>query len=297
MRASAPRRVLLALAADVLVLLVFLYVALGAGSSGEQPVLGEELPVAMDAQLSAPQVPAAAPGPGTVKAGIEDMLTTSEVDAGVALMDSGGDLVLGSGEDQPFVLASVAKVYILVAYLDQVSSEGRRLSDSDLSLLQPMIRYSDNDSASYLWDEIGGEAGIAAFLESKGLAAVRPTEEDAWGTLYASASQVAELLWRLAYAQLLDPESTQVALSLLSDIDSEQAWGVSAGAGQRGDEVLLKNGWYPEVEGWRVNSAGAVMSTEGGYVLVILTHHSESLGEGIALVEDIAARINAFMSN
>jgi hypothetical protein len=300
---SSPGRVLLALAADALVLGAFLYVALGAGAGSGQEgleglVRGQELTEALDARSTAstfaavPRVPTS----GTAKVEIEDMLSTTPVDVGVAVVDAEGGLILGANERTPFVLASVAKVYILAAFLDEIHREGRSMNDSDVLLMDAMIRYSDNDSATSLWDYVGGEEGIVSFLESRGLAAVRPSEEDAWGTLYASASQVSELLRRLIVGELLDPASTEIAVELLSDIDADQAWGVSAGAGEPGAGVLLKNGWYPDLDGWRVNSAGAVRSADGSdFVVAILSYRADNLNEGIALVEAIAVRINAFI--
>jgi hypothetical protein len=107
---------------------------------------------------------------------------------------------------------------------------------------------------------------------------------------------VAELLRRLSSGRLLDPESTQLAMALLADIHEEQSWGVSAGADAPGARIFLKNGWYPEEDGWRVNSAGMVQGGTGGYVLVVFSYPDESLDEGIALVEEVAGQINAFMS-
>jgi hypothetical protein len=290
---------LLALAADALVIAVFLYVALGAGSSPGAPALGQEGAEPAEAPpTSGPALPVvSAPSAGKVKVEIEDIVGATGIEAGVAVVGKDGELLLGANEEQPFVLASVAKVYILAAYLDQLEGAALSLDDNDVALLDAMIRYSDNDSATTLWNAVGGEEGIVAFLESRGLPPVRPVEDDAWGTLSAPASEVADLFWRLVYGRLLGPESTEVARELLSDIDPDQSWGVSAGAGLAEEDVLLKNGWYPETEGWRINSAGAVEDTGGGYVMVVLTYRSDTLREGIGLVELIASRINGLMGS
>jgi hypothetical protein len=289
---------LLALAADAGVLLAFFYVALGAGSPPGQSAQGEGVIEMMDARTAAPDIvaPGRSAGPGLLKAELEGMLGASPGDVGIAVLDSEGDLLLGTGSEQPFVLASVAKVYILAAYLDQVHGEDRRLTDEDVYLLQAMIRYSDNDSASTLWNRIGEEAGLAAFLGAKGIDVVTTTEEGAWGTLNASARQVGELLWQLAYGDMLDPESRQVALSLLADVEEEQAWGISAGAKRSEAKVFLKNGWYPEEEGWRVNSAGLVETAADRYVLVVLVYPASGMEEGVRLIESIAGRVNRFMA-
>jgi hypothetical protein len=59
---------------------------------------------------------------------------------------------------------------------------------------------------------------------------------------------------------------------------------------------MLKNGWYPEAEGWRLNSAGIIVSPGAQYVLTILTDSSPTMESGIELIERLATRINAYMA-
>ena len=86
----------------------------------------------------------------------------SESRVGIALMTTDHGLVLGRQPDSPFVLASVAKIYILTAYLDQLAREERKITESDMELAQAMIEFSDNRSASVLWKRIGGAPGLAS---------------------------------------------------------------------------------------------------------------------------------------
>jgi beta-lactamase class A len=221
----------------------------------------------------------------------------SESRVGVALISSDQGLVLGRQPDSPFVLASVAKVYILSAYLDQLAREERKITESDMELAQAMIEFSDNHSASVLWKRIGGAAGLAAFLQSHGMEPLWPAgEENEWGTLEASPRQVATLLWELTLGRLLDPESTQIVFALLSHVTEDQRWGVSAGVTARGSSVYVKNGWYPEEDGWRLNSAGVVKTPATDYVLVVLSDTVESMDSGINVIEQVAGLINDYMA-
>jgi beta-lactamase family protein len=295
-RALRARHVLVALLADIAVLGAFFYVTLDRGDSSVSSALSPPAVQMMDGRAAAP-APAQDPwGLGVVKADIERIANTTSTDLGVAIVDSEGKMILNQDANRPFVLASVAKLYILAAYLDQVTADERGLSDTDVFLLQAMIRSSNNSAASALWTSIGEEEGLAAFLQSKDLDVVTTIEKGAWGTLNASAGQVGELLWQLADGRLLDQESTQMALTLLSDIEEDQAWGVSAGAMAFGNKVFLKNGWYPEEDGWRVNSAGLVETPADKYVLVVLAYPTPNMDEGITLIESIAGRINGYMA-
>jgi hypothetical protein len=216
---------------------------------------------------------------------------------GVTLLSAEPAPLVSYNADQPFVLASVAKVYILTAYLDLIAQGGRRPTESDMELMQDMIRWSDNRSASTLWRRIGGPQGLAEFLAKSGKEPLWTVEEDAaWGTLAASPRQVAQFLWDLMLGKLLDPESTQIAVAFLSQVDETQRWGVSAGVAETSSIVMLKNGWYPEAEGWRLNSAGIIVSPGAQYVLAILTDSSPTMESGIELIERLATRINAYMA-
>jgi hypothetical protein len=61
--------------------------------------------------------------------------------------------------------------------------------------------------------------------------------------------------------------------------------------------VLLKNGWYPEDDGWCVNSAGIVVPPrKPDYVLVVLSCEQPSFEDGLRVTETIAGEINETMA-
>jgi hypothetical protein len=237
--------------------------------------------------------------PGARLLAIEKELTTNppadDTALGVMVQDEDGQTLMTVEDDQPFVLASVAKVYLMAAYLDQVHERGERLGEDDLDLLDPMIRYSDNPSATAVWEEIGELDGLNSFLLSRDIAPLSMTEEGAWGTLIATPREVTNLLRLLAEGELVDPESTQLAMRLLSRIDEDQAWGVSSGTAEANTRVYLKNGWYPEEAGWRINTAGAVQTARGTYFLAVFAYPTPTMEDGVQLVEGVASRINAAM--
>ena len=69
--------------------------------------------------------------------------------------------------------ASIVKVDVLETLLAQSGSGG--LSTSDQTLSKSMIEVSDNNSATQLWDTVGGGPGIAAFNASVGLTNTTPS--------------------------------------------------------------------------------------------------------------------------
>src|SRR5688572_33259296 len=61
-----------------------------------------------------------------------------------------GDRLYGRGLDRQFPMASVLKAMLMTAYLRQPSVRDRALHDGDRDLLRPMIRRSDNATATHI---------------------------------------------------------------------------------------------------------------------------------------------------
>lgn len=202
-------------------------------------------------------------------------------------MDMSGDLVFQLKASERHALASVGKVYILVAFLDLVSREGRDLTQEERLLLKQMIEQSDNDAATTLWRRAGGPDGLQEFLTRTRLGQVERAEDDSWGSMRASAVDLSVLLVRLYQGRLLDEKRTAIALDHLANIIDSQAWGVGLAREESRLEtprVYLKNGWYPEEDGWIVNSAGIIAGESGEYVLVLLTDAQPTFEAGRQLI-------------
>lgn len=193
-------------------------------------------------------------------------------------------------EASPFLLASVAKVDILLALLLKAQREERRLSGHERYLASRMIRFSDNQSAHELYTAIGRKEGLTRTLRRLGVDDTWPGSGLYWGSTRSTPSDQVKVLDRLT-----DPDgpvnaaNRRYALHLMSSVARDQAWGVSAAAGGR--EVPLKNGWLPaRVHGglWTVNSVGVL--TVGGHELLVavLSERSPSMGAGISTVEHVA---------
>jgi hypothetical protein len=186
------------------------------------------------------------------------------------------------GERRPFVLASVAKVDILLALL----LRARRLSAHERDLASRMIRHSDNDCAHELYTTVGGRDGLTRALRRVGVDHTRPGLS--WGLTLSRPSDQVKVL-----EQLTDPEGPvpaahrRYALELMSSVEPAQAWGVSAAGG----EVALKNGWLPVQahDGlWTVNSVGRVVVDGHELLIAVLSERSPLMETGIATVEQAA---------
>jgi hypothetical protein len=205
-------------------------------------------------------------------------------------------------EKQPFMLASVAKVDILLALLLRAQREHHQLDTDQRRLASRMIRYSDNQCAHQLYMAIGGQSGLTRTLHRIGVRDTRPGSGLYWGSTHSSPSDQVKVLDALTDPEgLISAANRRYALGLMSSVTSSQAWGVSAAAGQgkvvgQGEvagqgKVALKNGWLPaRVHGglWTINSVGRLV-VEGHELLVaVLSERSPAMATGIATVERVA---------
>lgn len=204
-----------------------------------------------------------------------------------------------SSPETALPMASVAKVVIMLAALDRAEVEGRGLEEWELAQLEPMVVWSDNDAATLLWDDLGGAAGVDAYLAKQGVTGI-VIHPYAWGDSRASGPALAWLLGRMAFGDLLTAEHRDLALALLERAALDQSWGVATAA--LGDEpegaiVASKDGWYPADAGWRAGSVGLVLrglgETVGNlpYSIAVLTAQNALLDDGIATVDGLASRV------
>jgi hypothetical protein len=199
-------------------------------------------------------------------------------------------------QDERYELASVAKIYILLAYLDRLSHEQRIPTPDEIDQMRTMIEESGNEPATELFDAIGRHDGIAAFLAAHSLPPIDAAEDGSWGSMRASPLDVGHLLLDLYQGRILDLPATSLAFSLLANVIHSQAWGVGAVLdGGAVKEVYLKNGWYPGPDGWIVNSVGIAAEPKDSYAIVILSDTQPSFEEGIAQIEDTVGLIRGVL--
>lgn len=247
-------------------------------------VLGEAVtPEATPAPMPPQErpTPAAPLDPPVSLKGLRQVLGETTGRMGIAVIDTKQGVLFQSGAGEPHALASVAKIYLLVAFLGQLEEEQREPTQLESDLMATMIEASSNDSATSIWNRIGRTEGLQEFLESKGLPKIERAYDGSWGSMRASALDLGLLLANLYEGRILGPEHTQLALSHLGDVIESQAWGLgTVRQSQDPASVYFKNGWYPETDGWIVNSVGIVTNGDDRYVIVLLSDAQPSFEEG-----------------
>ena len=137
-------------------------------------------------------------------------LATREGPRGAAVVVPSLGVIYTDNGDELTPMASVAKVAIMVTVMDQAIREGRALTEWEMSMLRPMITVSDNDTATALWEHVGGGAAVEETLRSMGLVNTVPNPMEAWGASRSTPNEVALLLAKIALGEVLDESNRQL---------------------------------------------------------------------------------------
>ena len=192
------------------------------------------------------------------------------------------------GGTREFVTASIVKVDILVTLLYQAQEAGQTITPEDQDLATTMIDNSDNDSASDLYDDVGGARAIDDANRVCGLTGTTAGTAGYWGLTSTTVDDQIRLL-RVVFTRPspLSSASQEYIQSLMSQVETDQRWGVTAAA-DPGTRLMVKNGWLPNPYLWEINSIGEVTHDGQRMLIAVLSDDNASEGSGISLVEDVA---------
>lgn len=201
--------------------------------------------------------------------------------------------------DTTIKTASIIKVTVLAELLKQNAKGTIALNESDTNYAEKMITQSDNDATTYLLNNrLGGEQSLQNVFKTLKMTNSK-VDTDAWGYSTTTAQDQLKLLNALFYNtnDYLPAKSRTYAKQLLANVESDQDWGISAGA----TTYQLKNGWVNDDDGsWIVNSIGhasATTDTNADYTIAILTDNNRDEDSGISLVEQLAKKTNEILND
>jgi hypothetical protein len=235
------------------------------------------------ASKSARATSPAYPSPARVADATRYLASRQGRDAFAVINDRG--VLSGINLHLRFHSASTVKSMLLVAYLQMLAADGRRLDDRDRDLLYPMIHSSSNEAATDVLDAVG-ETRLDGVAREAGMRDYLPGGAT-WGFTEISAADMA----RFFYIQdsLIPPQFDGYARWLLSTIEPSESWGVPAVARPE-FEVFFKGGWLPEVEGL-VNQIARLEKPGITFALAVLTRFDPSMLYGEQTLEGVTAEL------
>jgi beta-lactamase class A len=221
-------------------------------------------------------------------AAVAPVIAQSGGDVAVAVDDLSTGATAAYNGGTEFVTASIVKVDILATLLYQLQQSGQSLSAAESYLATTMIENSDNDSASDLYADVGGSQAIDAANQVFGLTQTTVGTDGYWGlTTTTAVDQIQLLRTVFTSPSPLSPESQNYIQSLMSQVESDQQWGVPVAA-DPGTPFMVKNGWLPNPTLWEINSIGEVVHDGQQLLIAVLSAGNASEQAGISLVEAVA---------
>ncbi len=204
--------------------------------------------------------------------------------ASFAVIDERGR-IHGFRRDVQYSSASLVKAMLLVAYLDRREVRRRPLRPAERRLLGPMIRLSDNDAASAVYERVGAE-GLMRVARRAGMRSFIPNP--VWGGCQVTARDQARLFLRIR--TLLPERHRKYGLGLLRRIVSYERWGIPPARPPRW-AVYFKGGWFRDDDGWRVHQAALLQQGGRRLSIAVLTRGSPSLEYGAATITGVTSRL------
>lgn len=181
--------------------------------------------------------------------------------------------------------ASLVKAMIMVAYLRRRDVRRRGLHPGERHLLGPMVRVSDNDAATAVYERVGTH-GLNRLAHRAGMR--RFVAYRVWGGCQVTARDQARLFTRIR--SLLPRRHRKYGIGLLRRIVSYERWGIPRGA-PTGWTPYFKGGWFPDDDRWRVHQAALLRKGGRRISIAVLTRGSPSLEYGAATISGVTSRL------
>jgi beta-lactamase family protein len=192
--------------------------------------------------------------------------------------------LVGRTMDRRYPSASVIKAMLMLTYLRQPSVRNRPLRGDERALIDPMIRRSDNDTASQIRNLVGNQA-IVRLARAAGMR--RFSIHPAWGLSLITARDQTRFFLRLE--RLLPDRHRAYAMGLLRTIVPHQRWGMARVIPQ-GWRLYFKGGWGDR-SGAVNHQVGLLRRGRHRIAVAVLTVGNPTHAYGSATLEGVSRRL------
>jgi hypothetical protein len=200
-----------------------------------------------------------------------------------AVVDQGGEL-RGDHVNRVHNSASVVKVMFMVALLREPDVRHDALTSSEKHLMGPMIKRSDNDSATAIYNRVG-EGALYKLARDANMDSF--STQPLWGLSTITPKEQARFMYRLE--RYIPKRHRGYAMNLLSKIVSSQRWGIPPEA-PSGWKLHFKGGWSGSPN-WRINQVMLLRKPPRRFSLAILTRDQPSKRYGEESIRGVAKRL------
>jgi beta-lactamase class A len=189
--------------------------------------------------------------------------------------------------------ASTIKVSVLAGAL--IKNDGE-LDRQGRSYAKAMIENSDNDSTTALINNyLGGTDGLQDTFNQFQM--TNSHAKEVWGNSTTTPADQIKLLNNIFFSsnKLTHSEQSYIK-SLMSNVESDQNWGISAGS----SHFAIKNGWLNQDDSdkWIVNSIGYINNgNNNDYTIAVYTNDNSTMSSGEKLIEKLARSTKKIMDN
>jgi hypothetical protein len=214
---------------------------------------------------------------------------TGQITVAVEDLDTGRRVLHRPGHRQHE--ASIVKVEILMALLAKSHAP---LQPDVAAQARAMIENSDNDDAQALFERIGDGPGLDAFGQRVGLEHTQAEKGIygpgyAWGLTRTTPGDQLRLLDLIVHRNdFLTVRDRHYIRHLMTHVESDQRWGVTAGTSSR-TVVALKDGWLElSYHDWQINSIGRVSDAHHDYLIGVMSTDNPSMTYGVDTVQEVS---------
>jgi hypothetical protein len=262
--------------------------------AGGSPPAAENTPQATVSapEVSLPALPEAPPGQSAAALdGLDARIRQATADAAksganieTVVLDRNTGQVVSNGDNKPFPIASVVKLFIADDLLLQESQGKTTLSAADRASLDVMLRSSDDSAAQMFWDRSGGNAVIARVKARYGLPGTTAPYNSHWDVTTSTASDLVHYYdMLLAGTGGLPPEQANVIIGDLAQSTPTgtdgypQRFGIPEGL--YAEPVAVKQGWFCCWNGAnQLHVSTGIIGPERRYVMAISSLDPTSAG-------------------
>ncbi|MEJ2887067.1 serine hydrolase [Actinomycetospora aeridis] len=248
---------------------------------GAEPVESVGPPSAPDA----PRVDLA----GAVTSAEEAAGASNDATVGVAAIDlATGELAPGSGGEERFDTASLAKLFVVVDMLHRQRDGEMTLTPRDLRLVHAALTVSSDPAMNALWTQYDGPGAITRVAQELDLEDTStPDDSSQWGEVQTSARDMVKLL-RHIQVDLPQPDR-DLMLGAMGQAPRTAGDGFDQGYGFLDGATPVKQGWMCCI-GSRaeVHSVGIV---DGRYMVAVMSSQPPGYDQARRTVDAAAGAV------